>query len=242
MRSIKGFWDWSARWPWFTVLFLTGFTVIVVSEYGLSIVFLLLASLAVFSKLLHWNTEKNSSGAGLLKVIGSVVIWLVFAWSAFSVNEERGNKPWSHLQPPLETLMGNLLLPIPTYNVEISVPSFPPDYSKLEPASYDTKERPDKAPPKSDKPETEYRFPVSRPSEEPPYIRKTAPFFTYVLFNTHDSKIPFHCANSMTFVRIATCGEVRDIINRNFHGDIASVAKSVRSGSSALYDFTASNG
>jgi hypothetical protein len=56
------------------------------------------------------------------------------------------------------------------------------------------------------------------------YIRKTDPFYTYVLFNTNASKHPITCANSMMPLRIGACGEIRDIINRNFRSDTESVA------------------
>jgi hypothetical protein len=55
------------------------------------------------------------------------------------------------------------------------------------------------------------------------YIRKTEPFFTYVLFNPYDPAFPFVCANSMNGYRIGVCMSIRDECKQDFHGDATSI-------------------
>jgi hypothetical protein len=110
-QSIK-FWHWSAKWPWFTVLFFAALGVIAVSEYALSIGLSGLSALGVISKLVHWD----GSGVSVnwkrpLKLAGSAGILALLGGFIYSVIEEKGDKDWSHLQKPIMALIYHPLIP-----------------------------------------------------------------------------------------------------------------------------------
>ena len=96
------FWQWSAKWPWYTALFCAALGVIAMGEYALSILFLFLSALGVFSKTFH--SDKLAIWS---KIVASMLIWIVFAWFTYSINAERNGKPWSHLQVLAEKLAPN---------------------------------------------------------------------------------------------------------------------------------------
>ena len=55
--------------------------------------------------------------------------------------------------------------------------------------------------------------------ETPSYIRKTEPFYSYVLFNSYNESVPFACANSMNISRLGACAWIREGCKKEFHGD-----------------------
>jgi len=105
------FWHWSAKWPWFTVLFFAALGVVALSEYALSVFFLFLSALGVFSKLLHWDGSGiPAKWAYPLKGAGSLGILIVLAGFIYIVVAEKGSKDWSHLQKPIMALLYHPLI------------------------------------------------------------------------------------------------------------------------------------
>jgi hypothetical protein len=91
-------WHWSAKWPWYTGLFLGALAVIAASEYALSIFLLFLSALGILSKVIHWNGDTT------LKGIGTVGVLLLLTAFTYIIVAEKGEKDWSHLERPIVLL------------------------------------------------------------------------------------------------------------------------------------------
>jgi hypothetical protein len=106
LHSIADFWRWSAKWNWQALGLVVGLGLITVSEYAGAIVFFSLAAWGAVSKV------AQGTSSTVTKVAASIGIVIVLAMAAYDVNAERGNKPWSHLQPPIEGYMAETWYPM----------------------------------------------------------------------------------------------------------------------------------
>jgi hypothetical protein len=106
------FWKWSATWPWYSGLLATGFSIIALNEYAIGVFLALLSAFGLVSKLLQWKDQRTflAGHKTASKIVGSIGIVLGFIAFAFIVNDERGSKPWSHLQVPAEKFLASYLL------------------------------------------------------------------------------------------------------------------------------------
>lgn len=203
------FWHWSAKWAWFGTLFAAAVGVIALSEYAFSAVFFLLSALGAFSKLLHLDGSKTKSNwKATSKIGGSVAIWTLFAMLIYSLNAERGTKPWSHFQPPLETLLANKWFPLSSDAREI--PALPLKY----------------CPPNGPEISKVYFGPSKIEGKKalPPQLMEVAPpiyrtdlFTTYVMFDAGHKNSPVVCPGDS--IRTVICAEFREAIKGNIPPD-----------------------
>jgi hypothetical protein len=102
LQFVVDFWHWSAKWPWELLALGVGIGWYTVSEYAATIVFFSTAGWGATSKVIH---EEPRIFTRILRCAGIVGICLL---AIYAVNAERGNKPWSHLQHPVENFVTNM--------------------------------------------------------------------------------------------------------------------------------------
>jgi hypothetical protein len=186
--KIIAFWNWSASWPWFTVLFggatLGMFTI---SEFGWSIFFLILAAFGSFSKLLHGQWSSKS------KQLGTIGILLALVALIYIINEEKGEKPLSHLSRPISLLFAReMQLPKP-------VPPSGNWASKLTDGT-----------PKAEWPVRRSRELRNSNASVPP-LRGTDAFVTYMIL---DANKDIFCPSKMPSIRLESCGDMHNVLSR----------------------------
>ena len=119
------FWHWCSTWNWYDLLFLGGFVVsLAIHEYALSVAFLILCAIGALSQVAH-----KDSLPGTPKVFAGVGIVLALVFLSFVSVQEKGKQEWSWLDSPTRGLFGRRQ----TIADSWPLPTYPPDYRKLEP-------------------------------------------------------------------------------------------------------------
>lgn len=95
-QNVSLFWRWSSNWEWFGTLAVAGGLVLDMGEYALATVFLSVATLGASSQL------SQRKWTYFWKIPIFVLIVSVYALFFYDINEIRGGKPWTHIQPLIE--------------------------------------------------------------------------------------------------------------------------------------------
>ena len=90
---------WWAPWALVAVLLGTAWAVaIAMGEYLVAMILFSAAIIVVVVELWRWNIlQSNRPVRFLMKLLGTLVMAAICIWGNFSINEERANKPMSHL-------------------------------------------------------------------------------------------------------------------------------------------------
>jgi hypothetical protein len=100
-QSVAWFWDWSAKWPWYSIWFALWITMQRLHEYAVALFCAVLAAFGLWSKLMHWKGLSSRLWRNVLKALGTCGILIVLAFACYiTVDEKDEGRPWSHLSKP----------------------------------------------------------------------------------------------------------------------------------------------